>query len=604
MADSIKFTIGGQIGPSYKASLEMASAMAIEENERTNALIAAQQAKTSIIPRWGEAIVAMKALGNAYNPVFMQQKGFFTNLEKEALLLKQNAYLKKKAGIMGTMGYGMAPGFASLLSTEAGESTSAGMALVAKQNAYLARKAGIMGTMGSGMAPGFAKLLATEATMAKAPIEDFANAVSKAHGNIPGLNLVLRETLVVFREIGRGNWSRVPGSISLIIQGLRQMRAELGIFGAIFTVTGAIIGSVIVAAGLFAWHIHNIAKGAQELADMIDPLNIKFTEHAKALRAASKEHAEFLEWLKKVGDETETLEHKTSRLIKALREQSEAQIELARAQGASKGAIEKMEEAQLREELRLTSLAKLEAGRQIEQAQFNATTAESAYNKNVGQADLRESVNHAADNAGKILDAAMDTLKEAQDPDSARSRMDRALGRPTPSFNENTPMNVKVDGKVVDTSVADAKTHFNVLSQQAAELADRMERLKAAFEDSKSTVQERTKAEQDLAEKQKELEDELGIKTSIGRQIAAAESRSKGGATGPTEWERAGLSSFGGSKSAMDMAARQLQVQQQIAAMMAAYKHTPVPATPYQSNFTMAHKYDRWGNEYGPDDIF
>ena len=50
MADSIKFTIGGQIGTSYKASLEMASAMAIEENERTNAIIAAQQGMQSLIP--------------------------------------------------------------------------------------------------------------------------------------------------------------------------------------------------------------------------------------------------------------------------------------------------------------------------------------------------------------------------------------------------------------------------------------------------------------------------------------------------------------------------------------------------------------------------
>ena len=89
-----------------------------------------------------------------------------------------------------------------------------------------------------------------------------------AHG-VPGLNLVLRETLVIFREIGRGNWARVPGSFSLVLQGLRQMRSELGIFGALFTLTGAIVvGSVVaIVASFFIWEhrVNALAKALENL---------------------------------------------------------------------------------------------------------------------------------------------------------------------------------------------------------------------------------------------------------------------------------------------------------------------------------------------------
>lgn len=50
-------------------------------------------------------------------------------------------------------------------------------------------------------------------------------AIAAQTGKIAGLNLVLRESLVLLREWGRGNYSRMPGSASLIAQGLAQMGA-------------------------------------------------------------------------------------------------------------------------------------------------------------------------------------------------------------------------------------------------------------------------------------------------------------------------------------------------------------------------------------------
>jgi hypothetical protein len=232
MADSIKFTIGGQLGTSYRRALGQAETEALASNQRLLTNLARQ--KASVNAQLGR----MEAQG---------APGY----QMTDLMLKRQSLIRQE----------------NILYAAAARSRSTETQILAKQNAYLLKKAQIMGTMGSGMAPGFAKLLETEAAMATGA--NGIGGLAKAGAHIPGLNLVLRETLVIFREIGRGNWARVPGSISLVIQGLRQMRAELGIFGALFTVTGAIVvGSVAaIVASFFIWEhrVNSLAKALESL---------------------------------------------------------------------------------------------------------------------------------------------------------------------------------------------------------------------------------------------------------------------------------------------------------------------------------------------------
>jgi hypothetical protein len=415
-----------------------------------------------------------------------------------------------------------------------------------------------------------------------------ADDAKEAEGHLPGLNLVLRETLVVFREMGRGNWSRIPSSISLIVQGLRAMRSELGIFGVLFTAVGAVIGAAVVAAGLFAWHIHNIAKQAQQLADLLDPLNKKFTEQAKAVREAAKEHQQFLDWLKKVGTETESLEEKTRKLIRTLNEHSQAEIELARARGADRMAIEAMEEAQLREELRITTLAKLEAQRQEEQAREDATAAEAKYNAGMGKAADNEEVNHAAKNAADILDAVLDAKKATETvtvPTGKYSDVSTPGGMPIPLYETRDPNNsdkfdIKVNGVKMSKSVDDAMADFNRLSGAAATLATNEQKLKDTLANTKSTLEERAKATKALSEAEKGLQGQLDIKTQFGRAIAAAEEGKHGrGSGGETAWEKAG-GARGGGMSMLDIGRQQLRVQQEIARNTQPRKQSQRVATP------------------------
>ena len=232
MADSIKFTIGGQLGTSYRRALGQAETEALASNQRLLSSIARQ--KASVNAQLGR----MEAQG---------APGY----QMTDLMLKRQSLIRQE----------------NILFAAAARSRSTETQILAKQNAYLLKKAQIMGTMGSGMAPGFSKLLETEAAMATGA--NGIGGLAKAGAHIPGLNLVLRETLVIFREIGRGNWARVPGSLSLVVQGLRQMRGELGIFGALFTLTGAaVVGSVAaIVASFFIWEhrVNSLAKALETL---------------------------------------------------------------------------------------------------------------------------------------------------------------------------------------------------------------------------------------------------------------------------------------------------------------------------------------------------
>jgi hypothetical protein len=89
-----------------------------------------------------------------------------------------------------------------------------------------------------------------------------ASMAKMAHGT-SGMNLILRETLVVFREIGRGNWSRVPGSVSLIVQGFAQLKQiSLLTLGAWGLAIGGIVGSVFL-------YMHRLKALASDLTTSI-----------------------------------------------------------------------------------------------------------------------------------------------------------------------------------------------------------------------------------------------------------------------------------------------------------------------------------------------
>ena len=118
---------------------------------------------------------------------------------------------------------------------------------------------------------------------------DIGSGAAKAGKHVGGLNLVIRESLVVLREIGRGNWARVPGSVSLIVQGFAQLKKvsmlSLGVWGA----------GIATAAYLIYERFFNLKKLIKELSFDVSSINIgstyipKLQRHINAAANAQRE---------------------------------------------------------------------------------------------------------------------------------------------------------------------------------------------------------------------------------------------------------------------------------------------------------------------------
>ena len=309
--------------------------------------------------------------------------------------------------------------------------------------------------------------------------------------------------------------------------------AKVALASAVVSVSaiGWIIAAVVLlGAAIFAvaWHFHTLSVRAKNLADMLDPLKKKFTDEADAVRNAAKAHQEYIDELKKTSEHTESLVDQTDALIKKIKEQSRAQIELATARGASHAAIERMEEAELRQEAAITQKALDRATAERNYQTIEVAKAESSYNANL-KGDIKGAQN-SAHNAGEILDAvqaamtAKGTITTGGQitGGSSISGFTRAP-LVTRATNENDEFTVKVDGKEVTTSVAVMKENYKKVSKSANALEDAQTHLKDVLNDAQSTLKQRNEAVDKLTKAEKDYQDQIGIKSTIGRQVANAQ---------------------------------------------------------------------------------
>jgi len=403
-----------------------------------------------------------------------------------------------------------------------------------KRTAYLKRKSEIMGPGGSGMAPGFSKLIATENAMAAAA------TVENLHAKIPGLNQVLRETMVLFRELGHGNWERLPSSFSRVTQGLAEMRNSLGPVGALFTLAGAAASAAVLtvvgAAVLLGRHLNDLAQRAKDLARMLDPLRIKFTEQSDAIRENAKSHQEYLDWLRQVGEQSDSAADAIDKVITKMRAEAQAAEELARAQGKTNSEILGMKKAELEAELLVLTVAKLQAQRQSEEAGIAAAAADAA-RQGFDPAKAKGAA-HAAKNAGDILDAVQNTVEDAKIQVTPEHYGGAGMSLPATyrAAGENDKVTVEVAGRKITTTLAEAKAAYAKATALSDQLAGKEEELNKALADTKSTKEGKDKAvakiKDDISgiQNQISIADKYGAKTAVLEDAHAAEgSRSRPG---------------------------------------------------------------------------
>ncbi len=94
-----------------------------------------------------------------------------------------------------------------------------------------------------------------------------AKEAAKHGGTFSG---VIRENLVIIRELSRGNFTKVPGSVSILTQYLANMRGQLGVLGALFTWTGAAaalaIGGIIGGIMIFRHRLQSLTDDLSNFA--------------------------------------------------------------------------------------------------------------------------------------------------------------------------------------------------------------------------------------------------------------------------------------------------------------------------------------------------
>ena len=230
--------------------------------------------------------------------------------------------------------------------------------------------------------------------------------------------------------------------------------------------------------------------------------------------------------------------------------------------------LEAMDEKELQAELLVIQAAQKQAQDEVSTAKNKVAEAEAR--KQAFDPSNLKSAQHVAANAGAILDAVQAEFEKNPKqylPGAGQGVIGGAPELKTRPTNESDLFTVSVDGKEVTTSLGAAKAAYDKSTRAADALATEQQKLADTLADSKKTTEEKDAAVQQFQTRQDELTNEIGIKTTIGRQIAAFSGG--GGAANVTERERIGLGAASSIQvSILDVAKQHKQISvQQLAAM-------------------------------------
>lgn len=311
----------------------------------------------------------------------------------------------------------------------------------------------------------------------------------------------LRETLVLMRELSRGNWTRVPGSLSILLGQLgilkllfkdnageakalaaaleqkaakstaaalaakdlaessvkaaasqaltseatlyavaadkekaasaarvaqadiakaaaaRESAAAMEAEGTAskFALTPiGLVAVALIAVGTAAYflirHLRKVTEEERKLAEISDFTARKLSDQADAMREAADEAQSYSDWLKKLADDETGLKSAIDEQLESMRERAAFQRQLAQANGATPQQLAQMEIAATQSQLDAVVLAKLKAGRKLEQDLSEAKAAESALESNSTSAQ-QKSLSEKSAQWKKVVDALEEKVK-------------------------------------------------------------------------------------------------------------------------------------------------------------------------------------------------
>lgn len=209
---------------------------------------------------------------------------------------------------------------------------------------------GSSATRGAGGLAQTARDELAHALRAQRAFRDLGAAAGGAVGGVSSMTGAVREAMVILREIGRGNWARVPGSVTLLVQylGGNLVKALLTIPGAV-----AVVGAAIA---YFTYrHLKDLNEALDKTAERFEKGFAEVWRKAgvEAMGEGARAAADLDAHLNKLGRSHEDLAESTRESISAMEEELALMRELRSASGENKGNERAEEQSKRKAELEL-----------------------------------------------------------------------------------------------------------------------------------------------------------------------------------------------------------------------------------------------------------
>jgi hypothetical protein len=362
-----------------------------------------------------------------------------------------------------------------------------------------------------------------------------AKDLEKAAHSTGSLTMAMREFLVIGREIGRGNWARVPGSLSLAMQGLG------------LSLTSVIIPLAAVGLAAFAVfkHFQMVRDAARKLEDIFHPLVKNLEAEQDSLRKSSEAMAEYRKKMDELAQghrgESQSIHEK----INALKQELSLRRQLAGKLGASPAQLEEMNIADLEKEKAFTDkqvkILELKVNLQKKLSDSTAKTLNST-SKISNLEDVSERRKESLSLVKKIQEQLM------KDENYRNLLRQQKAGVSDPkvfeSFQSSGTDLLNLAPQIVMLSLSDFINkiipEFGISLTEATKLSNELNKKQTALQGSSANLKEASSRQvnkygeltttlTDLKNKSKSLADEIKNQKEYGMALAVASSASTGG---------------------------------------------------------------------------
>jgi len=387
----------------------------------------------------------------------------------------------------------------------------------------------------SNLTASFAQLAVTGTT----PLGS-AKDLEKAAHSTGSLTMAMREFLVIGREIGRGNWARVPGSLSLAMQGLG------------LSLTSVIIPLAAVGLAAFAVfkHFQMVRDAARKLEDIFHPLVKNLEAEQDSLRKSSEAMAEYRKKMDELAQghrgESQSIHEK----INALKQELSLRRQLAGKLGASPAQLEEMNIADLEKEKAFTDkqvkILELKVNLQKKLSDSTAKTLNST-----SKISNLEDVSERRKQSLNLVKEIQDELMKNESYRNLLRQQKAGISDPRvsggfKSFRSSGPglLNLAPQGKFEILSLSDFTNkiipEFGISLTEATKLSNELNKKQTALQGSSANLKEASSRQvnkygeltttlTDLKNKSKSLADEIKNQKEYGMALAVASSASTGG---------------------------------------------------------------------------